>query len=158
MEVHLLGVAGSVHEGLMGAATFVHCNTAQALERAGREHPGLPLLITGHSMGGAPLELHQAVYSMQGGCCSLAPLAQASEAASHKAASDDHDAYHCWHSYWLQAVLLSRTAATCRCLLVCLAVQDFSALPVQGPWQVCWQHSCRTRGHLLALALCLASP
>lgn len=53
MEVHLLGQAGSVHEGLMGAATFVHCNTAQALERAGRDHPGLPLLITGHSMGGA---------------------------------------------------------------------------------------------------------
>ena len=54
MEVQLLGMAGRVHEGLFAAATFVHCNTAQALERAAAEHAGLPLLITGHSMGGAP--------------------------------------------------------------------------------------------------------
>lgn len=46
--------AGKVHEGMMGAATFVHCNTAAALEAAAQAHPGWPLVVTGHSMGGEP--------------------------------------------------------------------------------------------------------
>ena len=41
-----------VHEGIMAAATYVHSNTAPALERAAAEHPGWPLLLTGHSLGG----------------------------------------------------------------------------------------------------------
>ena len=93
MEVHLLGVAGSVHEGLMGAATFVHCNTAQALERAGQDHPGLPLLIAGHSMGGAPPQLHQAAHSMQGAPRSLAHVAHYLWTASHQAAISVKHAY-----------------------------------------------------------------
>ena len=34
MEVSLLGVQGRAHEGMMRAATYVHCSTAAALERA----------------------------------------------------------------------------------------------------------------------------
>ena len=34
MEVSLLGVQGRAHEGMMRAATFVHCSTAAALEKA----------------------------------------------------------------------------------------------------------------------------
>lgn len=52
MDIHLLGRHGKVHEGIMSAATYVHCNTAGALQQAAHEHPGTPLLITGHSMGG----------------------------------------------------------------------------------------------------------
>lgn len=37
---------------MMEAATFVHCNTAQALEAAAHRFPGWPVLVTGHSMGG----------------------------------------------------------------------------------------------------------
>ncbi len=42
-----------VHEGMMAAATFVHCNTAEALEAAAQQFPGWPVLVTGHSYGGA---------------------------------------------------------------------------------------------------------
>ncbi|KAK9824447.1 hypothetical protein WJX72_010311 [[Myrmecia] bisecta] len=52
MEVCLVGVQGRVHPGMMAAATYVHCNTAQALEAAARNFPGWPLFLTGHSMGG----------------------------------------------------------------------------------------------------------
>lgn len=55
LEVTLLGCAGQVHEGIMAAATYVHSNTAQALQRAAAEFPGWPLLVTGHSLGGALL-------------------------------------------------------------------------------------------------------
>lgn len=41
-----------VHEGMMSAATFVHCNTAEALEAAEQKFPGWPVLVTGHSYGG----------------------------------------------------------------------------------------------------------
>jgi len=53
METTLLGRQGRVHEGMLSAATYVHCNTGGALEDAARRFPGWPLLITGHSMGGA---------------------------------------------------------------------------------------------------------
>ncbi len=36
----------------MSAATYVHSNTASTLRRAAAEHPGWPLLLTGHSLGG----------------------------------------------------------------------------------------------------------
>ena len=52
MDITLMDVTGKVHEGIMSAATYVHCNTAQALQRAAQEHPGVPLMLTGHSMGG----------------------------------------------------------------------------------------------------------
>ncbi|KAA6423739.1 MAG: hypothetical protein FRX49_06310, partial [Trebouxia sp. A1-2] len=52
MELSLLGVQGKVHEGMMSAATFVHCNSAAALESVAHTHPGWPLVVTGHSMGG----------------------------------------------------------------------------------------------------------
>ena len=38
--------------GMMAAATYVHSNTAEALAAAGRDFPGWPLFLTGHSMGG----------------------------------------------------------------------------------------------------------
>lgn len=44
----------------MEAATYVHCNTSEALAEAARRFPGWPLLVTGHSMGGS-LSIH---------CCS----------------------------------------------------------------------------------------
>lgn len=53
MEMTLMQLNGQVHEGIMSAATYVHCNTAGALQKAAQDHPGTPLLITGHSMGGA---------------------------------------------------------------------------------------------------------
>ena len=48
--------AGKVHEGMMEAATFVHCNAAAALEKAGQQFQGWPLFVTGHSLGGQPME------------------------------------------------------------------------------------------------------
>lgn len=53
METTLLGRPGRVHEGMLSAATYVHCNTGAALADAARRFPGWPLLVTGHSMGGA---------------------------------------------------------------------------------------------------------
>ena len=41
-----------VHEGMMAAATFVHCNTVNALQAAAQQFPGWPVLVTGHSYGG----------------------------------------------------------------------------------------------------------
>ena len=52
MEVTLCGVSGRVHEGMMAAATYVHCSTAPALAAAAAAHPGWPILCVGHSMGG----------------------------------------------------------------------------------------------------------
>ena len=52
MEVTLAGMHGKVHEGLMAAATYIHCNTGAALHKAATDFPGWPLLVTGHSMGG----------------------------------------------------------------------------------------------------------
>ena len=49
---------GKVHEGMMSAATFVHCNSAAALESVAHTHPGWPLVVTGHSMGGKYLGSH----------------------------------------------------------------------------------------------------
>ena len=57
MEMVLMGQEGMVHEGIMAAATYVQCNTAAALSAAAGKHPGTPLLVTGHSMGGRALLL-----------------------------------------------------------------------------------------------------
>ena len=45
--------AAQVHEGMMQAATFVHTNAYEALEAAAERFPGWPVMLTGHSMGGA---------------------------------------------------------------------------------------------------------
>lgn len=60
-----VGVAGKVHEGMMSAATFVHCNTAEALQSAAQTYPGWPLVITGHSMGGTHTCTHVLVASIK---------------------------------------------------------------------------------------------
>ncbi|PSC76092.1 Sn1-specific diacylglycerol lipase beta [Micractinium conductrix] len=52
MEVSIGGSEGWVHQGIFSAATFIHCNTAEALEEAARRCPGWPVLLTGHSLGG----------------------------------------------------------------------------------------------------------
>ncbi len=41
-----------VHEGMMSAATFVHCDTVEATEAAAQRFPGWHVLVTGHSNGG----------------------------------------------------------------------------------------------------------
>jgi surfactin synthase thioesterase subunit len=50
--VHLAGINCFVHEGMLRAAAYIHCNTAEALQAAAENHPGAPLFVTGHSMGG----------------------------------------------------------------------------------------------------------
>jgi hypothetical protein len=57
MEICLDGEEGWVHEGMIGAATFIHCTTADALREAGERCPGWPVLLTGHSLGGRLLLL-----------------------------------------------------------------------------------------------------
>ena len=52
MELALGGADGWVHAGLLQAATYVHCATRVALERAAEQCPGWPVLVTGHSLGG----------------------------------------------------------------------------------------------------------
>jgi hypothetical protein len=56
-----------VHQGLMSAATFVHCNTADALAQASAQHPGWPLLVTGHSLGGGCAALATLLLQLPGG-------------------------------------------------------------------------------------------
>ena len=51
LKIALLGTM-QVHEGMMSAATFVHCNTVEALEAAAQQFPGWPVMVTGHSYGG----------------------------------------------------------------------------------------------------------
>jgi alpha-beta hydrolase superfamily lysophospholipase len=55
VEVHAVHTTALCHgtAGMMAAATYVHSNTAGALAAAGRDFPGWPLFLTGHSMGGA---------------------------------------------------------------------------------------------------------
>ena len=52
IAVHLAGETCHVHEGMLRAAAYVHCNTADALAAVAAEKPGAPLLVTGHSLGG----------------------------------------------------------------------------------------------------------
>jgi hypothetical protein len=52
MEVYLAGQQGWVHQGILAAATYIHCTTRAALSEASRRRPGWPLLLTGHSLGG----------------------------------------------------------------------------------------------------------
>ena len=56
----------------MSAATFVHCNSAAALESVAHTHPGWPLVVTGHSMGGKYFRLSRRVLVVYTGgkpCC-----------------------------------------------------------------------------------------
>lgn len=47
LEYEFQGVKGWVHEGLMSAATYVQCNTVDALAEAAEKYPGWPLFVTG---------------------------------------------------------------------------------------------------------------
>ena len=70
MEVTLAGMHGKVHEGLMAAATYIHCNTGAALQKAAADFPGWPLLVTGHSMGGEPHQSSCAELFLTAACMS----------------------------------------------------------------------------------------
>lgn len=52
IKVSLLGVSGWVHEGIMASASYIHCCTKDVLKRLSEDHPGMPVLVTGHSLGG----------------------------------------------------------------------------------------------------------
>lgn len=69
IAVHLPCLEGEahVHEGMLRAAAFVHCNTADTLARASREHPGWPLFVTGHSLGGGVAALLAVLLRQPGG-------------------------------------------------------------------------------------------
>ena len=87
MEVTLCGVSGRVHEGMMAAATYVHCSTAPALAAAASAHPGWPILCVGHSMGGGVATILTALLRDGGGvpglgdvsCIAIGPAAVFSE-------------------------------------------------------------------------------
>lgn len=52
IKVSLLGVSGWVHEGIMTSASYIHCCTKELLKSLSEEHPGMSVLVTGHSLGG----------------------------------------------------------------------------------------------------------
>ncbi|GMH33064.1 hypothetical protein BSKO_00898 [Bryopsis sp. KO-2023] len=52
LSVTIGGTSGTVHIGVMSAATYVQCSIQDALKEAAEKVPGWPLLITGHSLGG----------------------------------------------------------------------------------------------------------
>jgi surfactin synthase thioesterase subunit len=70
IEVHLPACDDRpchVHEGMLRAAAFVHCNTADALEEASGRFPDWPLFVTGHSLGGGVAALVAVLLRQQGG-------------------------------------------------------------------------------------------
>lgn len=69
IAVHLPCLEGEayVHEGMLRAAAFVHCNTAETLARAARDYPGWPLFVTGHSLGGGVAALVAVLMRQPGG-------------------------------------------------------------------------------------------
>lgn len=56
-----------VHEGMLRAAAYVHCNTADALVEASGRFPDWPLFVTGHSLGGGVAALVAVLLRQQGG-------------------------------------------------------------------------------------------
>ena len=74
LEVSLCGVDGSAHAGMLAAATFVHCATAGALQTAAVRHPGWPVLVVGHSMGGGVAAILAALLVSGGGVPGLGPI------------------------------------------------------------------------------------
>eukprot|EP00892_Ulva_mutabilis_P008900 jgi/Ulvmu1/6382/UM003_0010.1 len=69
IAVHLPCLEGEahVHEGMLRAAAFVHCNTAETLARASRDHSDWPLFVTGHSLGGGVAALVAVLLRQPGG-------------------------------------------------------------------------------------------
>lgn len=95
LEVDLMGTDGWVHQGIMAAATYIHCCTKDALEEAAQKFPGWPLLVTGHSLGGGVAAILTMLLNQSGGidglgkirCITIGPAAVMSAPLAH--ACDD---------------------------------------------------------------------
>ena len=61
----------SVHQGMLVAASYVHCATQAALEAAATQVPGWPILLTGHSLGGGVAALLYMLLKESGGISGL---------------------------------------------------------------------------------------
>ena len=66
--------APSLLQGIFSAATFIHCNTQEALQEAARRCPGWPLLLTGHSLGGGVAALLTMLLQQSGLPPGLGPM------------------------------------------------------------------------------------
>lgn len=94
MEVTVNGTSGWVHEGIFSAATYIHCTTAHALEKAAQRFAGWPLLLTGHSLGGGVAALVATLIRQSRAtpglgavrCLTLGPAAVMSEALAQACA------------------------------------------------------------------------
>jgi hypothetical protein len=62
-----MGVDGWVHQGIMAAATYIHCCTKDALDAAAAKYPGWPILVTGHSLGGGVAAILSMLMIQSGG-------------------------------------------------------------------------------------------
>lgn len=71
LKVELMGVDGWVHQGIMAAATYIHCCTKDALDAAAAKYPGWPILVTGHSLGGGVAAILSMLMIQSGGVSNL---------------------------------------------------------------------------------------
>eukprot|EP00890_Picochlorum_soloecismus_P001589 jgi/Picsp_1/2430/NSC_05890-R1_alpha beta-hydrolase len=71
LKVELMGVDGWVHQGIMAAATYIHCCTKDALDAAAEKYPGWPILVTGHSLGGGVAAILSMLMIQCGGLSNL---------------------------------------------------------------------------------------
>lgn len=74
MEASIGGVDGWVHQGILAAASYIHCTTEAALQDAAKQCPGWPVLITGHSLGGGVAALLCMLLRERGGVEGLGPV------------------------------------------------------------------------------------
>ena len=74
MEASICGVDGWVHQGILAAASYIHCTTEAALKDAAKQCPGWPVLITGHSLGGGVAALLCMLLRERGGVEGLGPV------------------------------------------------------------------------------------